>query len=263
MKKIDNKLQKLKAILKSYPGVVIAFSGGVDSTFLLAVARRVLAERVIAVTVSSPLYPAAETRQACQLARKLGVRHKIIAGHEIRLPSFSANPRHRCYFCKHELFSRLIKIAAPHGYVVLDGSNRSDRVDFRPGRQAARELEIVSPLELCGLEKEEIRKLSRRLGLPNWNKPAMACLASRVPYGQRIDRSTLQRIAAAESYLKRFVPQPCRVRDYFPLARIEVAEAKLPKILKARRRIVSYFQRLGYQYVTLDLAGFRSGSMNL
>ncbi len=262
MKKINNKLHKLKAILKSYPGVVIAFSGGVDSTFLLAVARQVLGEKVIAVTVSSLLYPAAETRQACQLARKLGVRHKIIAGHEIRRPQFRSNPRQRCYFCKHELFSRLIKIAAPHGYVVLDGSNRSDRADFRPGRQAARDLGIVSPLDLCGLKKEEIRQLSRRLGLTNWNKPALACLASRVPYGRPIDRSTLKRIAAAESYLKRLVAQPYRVRDYFPLARIEVSEAKLPKILRARHRIVLYFQRLGYKYVTLDLAGYCSGSMN-
>lgn len=260
---INAKYNKLLNILGSYPGVVIAFSGGVDSSLLLAASREVLGPRVLAVTAASPLYPAEETALARRICRRFGVRHIVIRTREMDLPQFRKNPRDRCFHCKWELFTDLLKVALPLGYQVIEGANRSDRADFRPGSKAARDLGIASPLDLAGLAKSEIRRLARRLGLPNWNKPAMACLASRIPYGCRIDRPTIQRIAAAESYVRRYVTDQIRVRDHFPICRIEVAPQDFRRIISRRTKIIKYLKKLGYTYVTLDMSGYQTGSMNL
>lgn len=243
--------------------MVVAFSGGVDSSLLLAVSRKVLGSKVLAVTAASPLYPAEETDRARQIGRRLGCRHIVIKSREMDLPKFRKNSRDRCFLCKWELFSDLLKVAAPLGYTVIEGANRSDRADFRPGSKAGRDLGIASPLDLAGLTKPEIRRLAKRMGLPNWDKPAMACLASRIPYGRRIDRPTLKRIAAAEAYIRRFVPGQVRVRDHCPICRIEVASPDLRRILRRRVMIVKYLKKLGYTYVTLDMSGYQTGSMNL
>lgn len=257
------KLKKLKSILKSYPGVVLAFSGGVDSSFLLKAARKVLGDRVLAVTAASPLYPESETARARQIAKKIGVRHIIIKSREMLLPQFLKNPRNRCYYCKYELFTTLKKIAAQRGYAVIDGSNRSDRADYRPGSAAGKKLGISSPLAQAGLKKDEIRRLARQIGLPNWNKPALACLASRIPYGRMVDRKTLRRIGRAEDYLQRMGSTQVRVRDHFPVARIEVPPNEFTLILRRRGPIVKYLKKLGYKHISLDLIGYQTGSMNL
>ena len=243
--------------------MVVAFSGGVDSTLLLAVSRQVLGTKVLAVTASSLLYPAGETVQARRISRRLGCRHIVIRSREMDLPQFRKNPRNRCFLCKWELFTDMLKVASSLGYTVIEGANRSDRSDFRPGSKAARDLGIASPLDLAGLSKPEIRRLAKRMGLPNWDKPAMACLASRIPYGRRIDRATLKRIAQAETYIRRHVADQVRVRDHFPICRIEVLATVFSRIIKRRKKIVQYFKRLGYTYVTLDMAGYKTGSMNL
>jgi uncharacterized protein len=260
---VNAKLQKLKAILRSYPGVVVAFSGGADSSLLLCVAQRVLGGKVVAVTASSPLYPVSETVLARRIARELGARHLIYRSREMDMPQFRKNPRNRCYYCKWELFAFMKKIADQLGYKVVEGGNRSDLDDFRPGRIAARKLGVRSPLAGAGLNKFEIRKLARRFKLPNWDKPAMACLASRIPYGRTVDVKTLSRIGQAESYLKRLKLTQLRVRDHLPIARIEVPLPDFARILRRRMPIVNYFKRLGYKYITLDLVGYQTGSMNL
>jgi uncharacterized protein len=262
-KNTKTKIQKLKRILRSYPGVVVAFSGGVDSSVLLGAARDVLGKRVLAVTASSPLYPAEETAQARRICRRIGVRHLVFESREMEMPQFRKNPRNRCFYCKWELFTFMKKIAGLLGYKVVEGSNRTDLGDFRPGRIAARRLGVRSPLAEAGLEKSEIRLLARRLKLPNWNKPAMACLASRIPYGRVVDKKTLDRINRAESYLRRLELTQIRIRDHVPIARIEVPPAEFARVLRIRERIVKYFRKLGYKYVTLDLAGYQTGSMNL
>jgi uncharacterized protein len=260
---INKKLEKLKRILRSYPGVVVAFSGGVDSSLLLLVARNILKENTIAMTARSPLYPAGEIASARKIARRLKVRHVVFDTDELHNRSFVRNSGDRCYHCKIELFGRMLRVARKYGYVVLEGSNRSDLKDYRPGMEAARKTGVISPLIDAGMTKDEIRRLAGLFGLPNWNKPSMACLASRVPYGRRIDRSVLCRIDRAEKYLGNLGLTQVRVRDHFPVARIEVLADGVNKIMRARRSIVRYFKKLGYQYVTLDLAGYRTGSMNL
>ncbi|MGQ9702247.1 MAG: ATP-dependent sacrificial sulfur transferase LarE [bacterium] len=256
------KLQKLKKILYSYPGVVVAFSGGVDSTLLLRLAKDVLKEKVIAVTASSPLYPDSETNQAKKIAHMLKAKHLIIQSDELENPEFIKNPRNRCYYCKIELFTRLKGIAKKYGYVVLEGSNYSDLNDFRPGLVAAKKMNIKSPLIEARLTKAEIRELARELRLPNWNRPSMACLASRIPYGKKIDKIILKRIERGEAFLRILNFSQCRVRDYFPIARIEISENEFKKIIIYKKKIVKYFKRLGYKYITIDLEGYRTGSMN-
>lgn len=261
---LDYKLARLKRIIKKYPSCVVAFSGGVDSTFLLKVASLVLPkDKILAVTATSATYPKEELIFAKTMARKIGVRHKIIRTAEVKDKRFSSNPINRCYICKKELFNKLKIIAGnfKFGY-VMDASNVSDKNDFRPGSIALNELRICSPLKDAGLTKDDIRLLSKRIGLATWDKPSLACLASRIPYGIKITPSLLKRIDDAESYLRKLGFKQVRLRHYRNLCRIEVAQNEINRLLGCRREIVRRFKRLGYNYVTVDLEGYRTGSIN-
>jgi len=244
--------------------MLIAFSGGVDSTFLLKVASTVLpGEKIIAVTADSETYPGKELLSAKETARSFGVRHKIIKTFEMRDKRFTRNPVNRCYFCKKELFAKLAVLARSLKLdFVADASNASDKQDFRPGNKAKDELKIRSPLQEAGISKKEIRSLSKKLGLLNWDKPAAACLASRVPYGTKITGALLARIDEAEGVLGRFGFKQARVRHYNGLCRIEVRKEDIPGLLRRRDLIVERFKKLGYNYVTVDLEGYRTGSLN-
>jgi uncharacterized protein len=259
------KLAKLQKILKSMNRVLIAFSGGVDSTLLVKTAADVLGKNVLAVIASSETYPAQEIRQAKKIAERLGVLHKTIHTHEIKNPDFVKNPPLRCYHCKQELFSRLKSLAAKAGIpYVLDGQNADDVGDFRPGSKAGQELGVRSPLKEAGLTKAEIRRISRSFGLPTWNKPSLACLASRFPYYTKITIDDLKKVGKAENLLEDMGFGQLRVRHHGQIARIEIPLQDFPKILKPRlrRQIVDAFKKIGYPYVALDLAGYRSGSLN-
>jgi uncharacterized protein len=260
---IDYKLEKLKKILKDMRSCLIAYSGGVDSTFLLRVAHDVLRNRVLAVTADSPTYPAEELAFSKMMAKTIGVRHKIIRTNELKGKRFASNSIDRCYFCKKELFSRLKKIAKIHKInFVVDATNVSDRKDFRPGEKAKKEMGICSPLQKAGLTKEDIRALSKKLRLPTWDKPSLACLASRVPYGTDISRVLLSRINQAEIFFKSLGLKQIRLRHYNNLCRIEVFKKDIPIVINKRKLITNRLKRLGYHYITLDLEGYRTGSMN-
>lgn len=243
--------------------VVVAYSGGVDSTFLLKVAALVLGDKVLAVTAVSPTYPKEELYLAKRMAKTLGIRHKIIKTYELKDQRFTANPINRCYFCKKELFTRLKDIAKVNKLnFVIDASNVSDKKDFRPGNIAKEELKVRSPLQAAGLNKEDIRRLSRQLGLKTWDKPSLACLASRIPYGVRISSRLLKRINEAEAYLRKMGFKQVRLRHYNGLCRIEVWQNNIPGLISKRSLIVEKLKQLGYNYVTIDLEGYRTGSMN-
>lgn len=247
--------------------VVVAFSGGVDSTLLLALCQEVLGrDRVLAVTVESAIHPSVERGRAADLATLLGVRHFVVDSDVLDDPEFSANSPQRCYFCKRGIMRRLRQIADREGLAhVVHGANASDLGDYRPGQRAATEAGARAPLQEAGLTKQEIRTLSRQMGLPTWDVPSMACLASRFPYGTSLTREGLARVDAAENYIREtFGLRQLRVRDHTPVARIEVPEDAIPRLATAdaRAQIVSHLKELGYTYVTLDLAGFRSGSLN-
>ena len=263
---MNKKLQHLKKLLNGMGSVLIAYSGGVDSTFLLKVAKDVLDDdKVLAVTADSLTYPACEIKEAETIAKKLKVKHLVIKTNELFNQKFTENPANRCYWCKRELFSKLIALAKEYKLnYVLDGSNYDDTKDFRPGMKAARELDVRSPLEEAGLTKDEIRSLSERLGLPTWNKPSLACLASRFPYGMRITKENLAKVDKAESFLRRFGITQVRVRHHDQIARIEVLKNEISGLLKEETmdKIVTKFKGLGYTYVTVDLEGYRTGSMN-
>ncbi len=265
---LREKLIQLKKTLRKMKSMVIAYSGGVDSTFLLKIAREELRNKnkILAVTACSAIFLPEEMKIAQQITQKLQVKHQIMDTTQLDNPSFFTNPPNRCYYCKKELFSKLSYLAKENGLnFVVDGSNLDDLGDFRPGMQAAKELGIRSPLIEVGLSKEGIRNLSRKMGLPTWNKPSQACLASRFPYGTKITRTALRKVAEAEAFLKTLGISQVRVRCYGAWARIEVPVSQISRLVneKIRSILIEKFKHIGYTYITLDLEGYRQGSMNL
>ena len=262
---IRAKYEKLKQILGEMGKVLVAFSGGVDSSLLLKTAQDVLGGGILAVIASSATYPEEEQKEAVKLAEFWGVRYRIIHTDELDNPEFVKNPPTRCYFCKNELFSRLKEMAEAEGIpYVCDGANKEDLGDFRPGSEAAKELGIRSPLQEAGLVKAEIREISKWLGLSTWNKPSLACLSSRFPYGTEIDLDSLKQIAQAEAYLRSQGFKQVRVRHHGQIARIEVESEEIERLLDPdfRRTLAVRLKSYGYSYVTVDLEGYRTGSMN-
>lgn len=262
-----NKIDRLHNILKKMKKVLVAYSGGVDSTFLLKTALDVLGkDNVLAVVAASKTYPSSEVALALKLAKRLKADLLLIKTEELSDPRFAKNPLKRCFYCKLELFSKLKEIAKKKGYNhVVDGSNYDDRLDFRPGAKAGKKLGVQSPLKDAFITKKEIRKHARKLKLPNWDKPSMACLASRIPYGVNINGGILKKIGAAEAFLKEKYFKQVRVRHHGNVARIEVPLVELKFLLNpaVSKKIAEKLKKIGYTYITFDIEGFRSGSMNL
>ena len=259
-----NKEQALCDTLASLESVIVAYSGGVDSAYLAYVASRTLGDRAVAVTADSPSYPERHRQLAIRIARDFGLRHEIIHTSELERPEYRANPSNRCYYCKHELYTHLSRIAGLRHAIVVDGNNADDRGDYRPGRQAAREFGVRSPLDDVDLTKDEIRELSRRAGLPTWDEPASACLSSRIPYHSEVTDEKLRRIERAEESLRALGFRVFRVRHHDDLARIEIARGEMARALEPETAaaIVRALKEVGYKYVSLDLQGYRMGSLN-
>lgn len=263
--RLEEKYENLKKYIKELGSAVIAFSGGVDSTFLAKVCKDVLNDSCLAVTATSSTYPEREFKEALELAKEIGIRHKVIRSEELEIEGFSKNPIDRCYYCKSELFSKLKKVADDEGIeYVLDGTNADDTGDFRPGRRAAKELGVKSPLLECGFTKDDIREMSKNLGLPTWNKPAYACLSSRFPYGQEITSEKLSMVEKSEEYLLNLGFVGFRVRHHGDVARIELNPDQINMMMdeNIRKKVVSKLKEIGFKYVSLDLEGYRTGSMN-
>jgi uncharacterized protein len=263
---LETKIQKLKTIFQSMDKVLVAYSGGVDSTLLLKIAIDTLGDKnVIAVTALSPLFPERELAGAKKVAQGLGVRHLLVESNELEIPEFSNNPPNRCYYCKRELFGELRDLAQREAIpFIVEGSTLDDEKDHRPGKIAIQELGIRSPLKEAMFTKREVRESSRAIGLSNWDKPSSACLASRFPYGDEITEEGLRMVGEAEDFLFGLGFKQVRVRHYKNMARIEILQEEMGRLMDGslREKVVNYLKVIGYHYITLDLQGFRSGSMN-
>jgi uncharacterized protein len=262
---LQEKEAALDRALRDLPSIIVAYSGGVDSAYLAYAAHRTLGDAALCVTAESPSYPERHRALALRIAGEFGFNHQFIRTAEMARPEYRANPANRCYFCKHELYTHLAALARERGIpVVADGSNADDRGDYRPGRQAAREFGVRSPLDEVSLSKDEIRELSRRAGLPTWDEPASACLSSRIPYFSEVTDEKLRTIERAEEVLRGLGFRICRVRHHDTIARLELGESEISRALDrdTAALIDRELRALGYAHVTIDLRGYRLGSLN-
>ena len=263
MDQLHEKFEKLKEVLRSYQGAAVAFSGGVDSSFLLAAASETLGDKVLAVTASSTSFPRRELEEAIRFCRERGIRQEVFHSDELAIEGFRQNPPNRCYLCKKHLFSRIFEIAEANGLpVVAEGSNLDDEGDYRPGLMAVKEMGAKSPLRAAGLTKQDIRDLSKEMGLPTWEKPSFACLASRFPYGETIDEQKLDMVDRSEEFLSGSGFRQVRVRIHDNLARIEVMPEDFDRLTGQHELIAKTLKEIGFTYVAMDLTGYRTGSMN-